>query len=85
MSRAESDANRVETGDDVALAPTANQISVREVLAKFDAEFAPKAHAVENGEFALWVGSGILRQAPNLGNMIKHVQATFSRQPGPRR
>lgn len=54
----------------MALLPTANQISVREVLAKFDTEFAAMAHAVENGEFALWVGSGISRQAPNLGNLI---------------
>jgi hypothetical protein len=57
----------------VALAPTANQISVREVLAKFKAEFAQVAHAVENGEFALWVGSGISRQAPNLGNLIERA------------
>ncbi|MFD2857588.1 hypothetical protein ACFSZS_26585 [Seohaeicola zhoushanensis] len=56
---------------DVALGPTANEISVREVLAKFSAEFAPMARAVENGEFALWVGSGISRQAPSLGNLIE--------------
>ncbi len=60
-------------GDDVALAPTANQISVREVLTKFNAEFAQMAHAVENGEFTLWVGSGISRQAPNLGNLIERA------------
>ena len=54
----------------VALAPTANEISVREVLAKFETEFALVANAVENGEFALWVGSGISREAPNLGNLI---------------
>jgi len=52
---------------------TADQISVREVLAKFDAEFAPMAQAVENGEFALWIGSGISRQAPNLGNLIERA------------
>jgi hypothetical protein len=57
----------------VALVPTANQISVREVLEKFNAEFAPMAQAVENGEFALWVGSGISRQAPNLGNLIERA------------
>jgi hypothetical protein len=57
----------------VALVPTANQISVREVLAKFNAEFAPMAQAVENGEFALWVGSGISRQAPHLGNLIERA------------
>jgi SIR2-like domain len=57
----------------VALAPTADQITVREVLAKFEAEFATVAEAVENGEFALWVGSGISRQAPNLGNLIENA------------
>lgn len=60
-------------GGDVVLGPTADQISVREVLAKFSAEFAPMAHAVENGEFALWVGSGISQQAPNLGNLIEQA------------
>ena len=64
------DANRVERKDD-AVGPTANQISVREVLAKFDSEFASVANAVANGEFALWVGSGISREAPNLGNLIE--------------
>ena len=44
--------------------PDATNISVREVLAKFDTEFASVARAAENGEFALWVGSGISRQAP---------------------
>ncbi len=57
----------------MALGPTANQISVREVLAKFSAEFASMARAVENGEFALWVGSGISQQAPNLGNLIEQA------------
>jgi hypothetical protein len=57
----------------VALAPTANEISVREVLAKFEAECAPVANAVENGEVALWAGSGISRQAPNLGNLIERA------------
>jgi hypothetical protein len=57
----------------MALIPTANEITVREVLAKFEAEFAPVADAVENGEFALWVGSGISRQAPNLGNLIERA------------
>lgn len=73
MLAPEDDADRVKTGDDVALAPTATQISVRDVLAKFDAEFAPVAHAVENGEFALWIGSGISQQAPNLGNLIERA------------
>jgi len=57
----------------VALTTTANEITVREVLAKFEAEFARVADAVENGEFALWVGSGISRQAPNLGYLIERA------------
>ena len=50
-----------------------HQISVRDVLAKFEADFAPMARAVENGEFALWVGSGISRHAPNLGDPIERA------------
>jgi hypothetical protein len=57
----------------VALTPTADEITVREVLAEFEAKFAPVADAVENGEFALWVGSGISRQAPNLGDLIERA------------
>lgn len=57
----------------MALGPTANEISVREVLDRLEAEFAPVAQAVENGEFALWVGSGISRQAPNLGKLIERA------------
>ena len=57
----------------MALGVTANEISVREVLAKFEVEFASVAEAVENGEFALWVGSGISRQAPSLGNLIERA------------
>ena len=57
----------------MAPAPTANEITVQEVLAKFEAEFAPVADAIENGEFALWIGSGISRQAPNLGNLIERA------------
>jgi len=53
--------------------PDATNISVREVLAKFDTEFASVARAAENGEFALWVGSGISRQAPNLGDLIERA------------
>ena len=56
-----------------ALASTADQISVREVLAKFEAEFAAMARAVENGEFALWIGSGISRNAPDLGDLIERT------------
>ncbi|MFA4939646.1 SIR2 family protein [Brevundimonas sp.] len=50
--------------------PSATAISVVEVLAKLDGEFAAVASAVENGEFALWVGSGISRNAPNLPDLI---------------
>lgn len=57
----------------MALIPTANDIAVREVLAKFEAEFASVATAIENGEFALWVGSGISRLAPNLGDLIERA------------
>ena len=55
------------------MAPDATNISVREVLAKFDTDFAPVAQAAENGEFALWVGSGISQQAPNLGDLIERA------------
>jgi hypothetical protein len=57
----------------LALAPTADEISVREVLAKFEADFKSVADAIENGEFALWIGSGISRQAPSLGNLIERA------------
>lgn len=57
----------------MALGPTAAQITVEEVLAKFGAEFEAVATAVGNGEFALWVGSGISRQAPNLGDLIERA------------
>ena len=53
--------------------PTASEITVRGVLAKFEAEFASVADAVANGEFALWIGSGISRQAPDLGNLIERA------------
>jgi hypothetical protein len=48
----------------------ATNISVLETLHKLDGEFSAMATAVENGEFALWVGSGISHQAPNLGSLI---------------
>ena len=57
----------------MAVAPTADQISVRQVLAMYEAEFARTARAVENGEFALWVGSGISRNAPDLGALIERA------------
>jgi hypothetical protein len=54
----------------VALPPTATTITISELLAKFDTQFAAVAQGVENGEFALWVGSGISRRAPSLGDLI---------------
>ena len=57
----------------IILPPDATNISVREVLAKFDTELAAVAQAAENGEFAFWVGSGISRQAPDLGNLIERA------------
>ena len=57
----------------MALAPTADNVSVREVLVTYDADFATMAHAVENGEFALWVGSGISRNGPNLGDLMERA------------
>lgn len=57
----------------MALAPNATQISVKEVLGMLDAEFSEVARAVENGEFALWVGSGISRRAPSLGGLIERA------------
>ena len=54
----------------IAIAPTATSISVLETLGKLDGDFSAVATALENGEFALWVGSGISRQAPSLGGLI---------------
>jgi len=51
----------------------ANNISIREVLSKYETEFAEMARATENGEFAFWVGSGISRKAPNLGDLIERA------------
>ena len=54
----------------MGLAPSATDVTVRQVLARFDGDFASMAKAIENGEFALWVGSGISRKAPSLGSLI---------------
>ena len=51
----------------------AYDITISEVLAKYETDFAEMAHAVENGEYALWVGSGISRKAPNLGDLIERA------------
>ena len=49
---------------------SATDITVLETLHQLDREFSAVATAIENGEFALWIGSGISRQAPNLGHLI---------------
>lgn len=59
--------------------PNATDITVLETLHHFDADFSALAAAVENGEFALWIGSGISRQAPDLGMLIARA-VEFIRQ-----
>jgi len=55
----------------MAVAPVdASTISVLQTLHQLDNEFGPMAAAFENGEFALWVGSGISRRAPSLGALV---------------
>lgn len=54
----------------MGLAPEATRITVPQVLAKLDGAFASMADAVSAGEFALWVGSGISRRAPDLGMLL---------------
>jgi hypothetical protein len=48
----------------------ASTISVLETLHMLDNDFGAMAAAFEKGEFALWVGSGISRRAPSLGNLV---------------
>jgi hypothetical protein len=50
--------------------PNATDITVLEMLHQLDGDLSAVATAIENGEFALWIGSGISRQAPNLGGLI---------------
>jgi hypothetical protein len=57
----------------------AEQISVRDVLASLEAEFSSISAAVANGEFALWLGSGISGKAPSLGGLIERA-VEFLRQ-----
>lgn len=54
----------------MAVAPDATNITVAQVVAELDTRFAAVARAVEEGEFTLWVGSGISRRAPSLGGLI---------------
>jgi hypothetical protein len=58
---------------------TADEISVAEVLKRFEQDFATFSRAVENGEFAFWIGSGISRNAPNLGHLLSKA-AEFLRE-----
>lgn len=48
----------------------ATSITVLDTLHKLDDNFGAMAKALENGEFALWVGSGISRKAPSLGTLV---------------
>jgi hypothetical protein len=57
----------------------AASVSVRDVLASLEAEFSSTAAAIVNGEFALWLGSGISSQAPSLGGLIERA-VEFLRQ-----
>jgi hypothetical protein len=64
----------------MTVAPTdATAISVLETLQKLDHDFGAMAAAFENGEFALWVGSGISGKAPNLGALVTRA-VEFLRQ-----
>ncbi|WP_156416516.1 MULTISPECIES: hypothetical protein [unclassified Sphingopyxis] len=47
--------------------------TVRDVLDRLDTDFSAVAAAVGNGEFALWVGSGISGRSPNLGGLIERA------------
>ncbi|MBW8640408.1 SIR2 family protein [Hoeflea sp. WL0058] len=49
---------------------SADNVTVREVLDMLEGTFSKVAEAVANGEFALWLGAGISRKAPSLGNLI---------------
>lgn len=73
VRRSECDQTASYRGIGVALSPTASTITVSEVVEKFDSDFASVAKAVENGEFAFWVGSGISGQAPSLGDLIERA------------
>jgi hypothetical protein len=44
--------------------------TLQTALEILDSDFEPFARAVENGQFALWVGSGISPNAPSLGILI---------------
>lgn len=52
-------------------AATGHAITVAKTLEGLDGPFGVMARAIEGGEFALWVGSGISKKAPNLGKIIE--------------
>lgn len=58
---------------------TADEIAVIEVIERFEQDFATFFRAVENGEFAFWIGSGISRKAPNLEDLLRKA-AEFLRE-----
>jgi len=57
----------------------AANISVRDVLATLETEFDSITTAIANGEFALWLGSGVSGRAPSLGGLIERA-VEFLRQ-----
>jgi hypothetical protein len=59
----------------------ATTISVLDTLHKLDADFGAMAAALENGEFALWVGSGISRKAPSLRTLVTRAVEFFGKGP----
>lgn len=68
----------------MASAPDATSISVRQVLGLLRSDFAPMAAALENGEFALWIGAGLSRNAPSLGHLLhRAVEAIRQRAVDP--
>ena len=54
----------------MASEPDATAITVKQALSLLRDDFAPMACALENGEFALWIGSGLSRSAPSLGHLL---------------
>lgn len=66
------------------MAPDATSVSVRQVLSLLRSDFAPMAVALENGEFALWIGAGLSRSAPSLGHLLhRAVEAIRQRAVDP--
>ncbi len=51
--------------------PAAHEITVPQILQLLDGDFSSFAEAASNGEFSFWIGSGISRNAPNLGDLLE--------------